>query len=136
MRILRDPLDVNALPFGLVRSLLTARFAELSQDEPYDPAVNGFFMVVEAGDAISDIDRVTGCPLQGNRYSTARMGDAGFLPDWECLTFHPGRDGSPGCFEMVFVISDDGYGVVIFIPDQPDIDPLLSSLCHTYASAA
>lgn len=63
MLILRDPADVKAVPSGLMRSLLTTRFAELSLEEPYDPAINGFFIVVEVGDAITEIERISGCQL-------------------------------------------------------------------------
>jgi hypothetical protein len=135
MLILSDPADVKALPFGLMRTLLTTRFAELSLEEPYDPAINGIFIVVEVGDAISEIERVSGCRLLGNRFSAARLGDADFLPDWECLELHPGLDGSPDLLEMVFVLSDDGYGVVILIPQHDDIDPGLLALCRAYGTA-
>jgi len=134
MRILNDPSTLAALPAGVVRTLLHKRFAELSEDEPYDPAVNGFFIVVEAGDGVAAVEQESGCRLLSNRFSGGRFGDANFVPDWECLTFHAGRDGSPGCFEMVFVLCDDGYGVEIVIPLQDGIDPALLALCLTYSS--
>ena len=134
MRILNDPSALAALPPGVVRMLLHKRFAELSEDEPYDPAVNGFFIVVEAGDGIDAVEQQSGCRLLSNRFSDGRFGDANFVPDWECLTFHAGRDGSPGCFEIVFVLGDDGYGVEILIPLQRGIDPALLALCLTYSS--
>lgn len=136
MRILRDPLDVSTLPSGLVRSLLTERIAELSQDEPYDPAINGFFIVAEASDDVAALEQASGCRLLSNRFSSLRLGDAGFTPDWECLEFHSGQDGGPGCFSITFVLSDDGYGVVMLIPLQDDMDLVLLSLCRTYASSA
>ena len=134
MRILNDPSALAALPVGVVRTLLRKRLAELSEDEPYDPTVNGFFIVVEAGDGIAAIEQASGCRLLSNRFSDGRFGSANFVPDWECLTFHAGRDGSPGCFEMVFILCDDGYGVVIVIPQQDGIDPALLALCLTYSS--
>ena len=134
MRILNDPSALAALPAGVVRTLLHKRFAELSEDEPYDPAVNGFFIVVEAGDSIAAVELESGCRLLSNRFSDSRFGGANFVPDWECLTFHAGRDGSPGCFEMIFVLGDDGYGVLIVIPLQAGIDPALLALCRAYSS--
>jgi hypothetical protein len=136
MRILNDPSALAALPAGVVRTLLHKRFAELSEDEPYEPAVNGFFIVVEAGDGIDAVEQQSGCRLLSNRFSDGRFGGASFVPDWECLTFHAGRDGTPGCFEMVFVLSDDGYGVVILIPQQDGIDPELLALCRAYGTAS
>ena len=134
MRILNDPSALAALPAGVVRTLLHKRFADLSEDESYDPAVNGFFIVVEAGDGIDAVEQQSGCRLLSNRFSNVRFEDASFVPDWECLTFHAGRDGSPGYFEMVFVLCDDGFGVVIVIPEQGGIDPALLALCLAYSS--
>ena len=136
MRILRDPSELAALSTGLVRSLLHKRFAELSEDKPYDPTVNGFFIVVEAGDGIAAVEQQSGCRLLSNRFSAACFGEANFTPDWELLMFHAGRDGSPGCFEMVFVLCDDGYGVVILIPLQDGIDPALLALCRAYGGSS
>lgn len=136
MQILRDRSDLNALPDGLVRSLLAQRFVELAQDEPCDPDLPGFFVVVEANDAIAEIEQACGCTVFGNRYSAARFGDADFLPGWECLEYHAGSDGSPGCFEMVLVHSDDGFGVILVTPDQDGISPALLALCRTYARPA
>lgn len=135
MRVLTDPAALATWPTGLVRSLLEERFAELSLDEPYDPAINGSFIVVEPGDGVDAIEQQSGCRLLSNRFSAAHFGDADFVPDWECLEFHAGRDGSPDCYSMTFVLSDDGFGCVILIPRQDDMDPLLLSLCSAYANS-
>jgi len=136
MRIMRDPTDVDALPAGRVRSLLLQRIAELSIDEPFDPAVHGFFVIVESGDGIDDIEQASGCSLLSNRFSPARYGDADFVPDWDLLEFHPGSEGEPGYFEFTFVLSDDGFGVVLLSPDIEGIDPDLLALCLTYATSS
>ena len=134
MQILRSLAALDGIPAGLVRSLLAQRFAELSQDEPYDPALHGFFVVVEAGDSLDDIERACGCKLLSKRYGPARFGDADFVPDWEFCEFHA-ADGSPGCFEAVFVLSDDGFGVVLVTPDVDDVNPALRTMCRTFALA-
>ena len=136
MQILRDPSDLNGLPEGLVRSLLAQRFVELAQDEPCDPDLPGFFVVVETNDDVAEIEQACGVPVFGNRYSPARFGEPDFLPSWECLEYHAGSDGSPGCFEMVLVHSDDGFGVILVTPDQDGVSPALLALCRTYARPA
>lgn len=135
MRILHDPAEVDDLPSGLVRSLLHQRMVKLSIDEPFDPAIHGFFVIVETGDGIADIERASGCRLRSNRYSTARYGDVGFVPDWELLEFHSGHDAEPGYFEFTFVLSDDGFGTVLLSPDIEGIDPELLTLCRTYIAS-
>jgi len=37
------------------------------------------------------------------------------------------------CHEMVFVLSDEGTGVILFVPKQPGIDPELLSMCAAFA---
>lgn len=39
-------------------------------------------------------------------------------------------------FEAVFVISDEGFGHVVLVPDQPDIDPDLIDVCRAHADKA
>ncbi|WP_296720961.1 hypothetical protein [Erythrobacter sp.] len=36
-----------------------------------------------------------------------------------------------GWYEAVFVLSDDGFGHVVFVPDQPDIDGDLLAICSS-----
>ena len=48
---------------------------------------------------------------------------------WEFITSHPG-----GWYEAVFVLSDDGAGHIVLVPDRPDIDPALLDLCRTNVS--
>ena len=134
MLILRDPLAVEQLAPGRMQALLRQRIVDLSEDEPYDPQRHGFFVVVEVGDSIADVERASGCRLLSNRYSGAHFGDAAFVPDWELLELHPACDNSPACIEIVFVLSDDGYGVVIVVPLCDGIDPQLLALCRAYAS--
>ena len=49
---------------------------------------------------------------------------------WEFITSLPG-----GWYEAVFVLSQDGAGHVVLVPDQPDIDQALLDLCRANASA-
>lgn len=45
--------------------------------------------------------------------------------DWEFIHHHPS-----GWFEAVFVLSQDGGGHVVFVPDRPDTDQALLQLCR------
>ena len=49
--------------------------------------------------------------------------------DWEFITSHPS-----GWYEAVFVLSDDGAGHVVLVPDRPDINPALLALCRANAA--
>ncbi len=39
-----------------------------------------------------------------------------------------------GWFEFVYLLTDDGYGTVVFVPDDPGIEFDLHALCLEYAS--
>ncbi|GAB5349211.1 hypothetical protein [Alteriqipengyuania sp. 357] len=41
-----------------------------------------------------------------------------------------------GWFEAVFVLSDDGFGHVVLIPDRSEIDATLLTICRNHAEKA
>jgi len=86
---------------------------QLSQFEPGEYSLEelGFYIVVEAGDTISEMDE--------------RLGRSILAPRPELVVDHPGY------FEAVFILSDDGLGVTIFSPKQ-DADPQLLAMCQFY----
>lgn len=43
-------------------------------------------------------------------------------------------DFNDGWFEAVFVLGDDGFGHVIFVPNRPGIEPELLKVCRDYVS--
>lgn len=126
MLILRDPAAVSGVPDPAVAKLLALRFDQLSEDEPYDPDINGFFIVVEPGDTVAALEEASGCWITQGLLSEARYGEADFSPCFEFLDEHP------FCYEMVFITSDSGYGVLFAIP-KSGIDDELLRFCREYA---
>lgn len=61
MLILRDPADLRLVEDLSLRALLTQRFSDLSQGaiEDFDSEVMGYFVLIEAGDSLSDIEAQT-----------------------------------------------------------------------------
>ena len=57
------------------------------------------------------------------------VGDLDFSPSWEWLANHG------HCFEMVFIMTDDGFAHVVLIQNSPMQNRLLRALCLTYATA-
>jgi len=54
------------------------------------------------------------------------FGHPDFMPSWEWLERH--QDG----WELCFILSDDGAGHIILIPDREEINPSLLALCRQY----
>ncbi len=85
------------------------------------------FIVVQPGDSLDTLEQELGWSVfttpEGQRF-----GEPDFYPGWEWLADHG------HCFEMVFIMTDDGFAHVILIENSPGVDPDLLKLCTTYAT--
>src|SRR5688572_11417975 len=124
---IRGPDWVRRIEDTHIRRLVERRFVEVCAGEPYDPEIHGEMVVAEPGDTIASLERQSGCLLANSPVDELYVPDPDFIPFCEVIEEHP------GCYEMVFILSDDGFGVLIFVPNHPDIDRELLSLCRTYA---
>lgn len=88
-----------------IHSLL--RYSEIFETEPI-----AWLYILQPGDTECCLEILRGRPFEG----------------WEFI------DHDDGWYEAVFVISDDGFGHVVLIPDQPGTDPDLLTICKTYSS--
>ena len=52
--------------------------------------------------------------------------EPGFTPPWEVCEIHP------RWFEITFIVSDDGFGVVVYVPRQTCTDTVLLNMCERY----
>lgn len=100
------------LPESL-RVLLQDRRAMLGHDLPFSDMAQ--FVVVQEGDTLADVERVTGLLIK------LAMDDPDYTPAWEWVIDH-GQ-----FYETVFILSDDGYGIVLFVL-KTGIDPFLRRL--------
>jgi hypothetical protein len=130
MIILRNPSLANRIADADIRGLVQRRFAEILAGEAYDYDRHGYMIVVEAGDTPSGLEKESGCGILRNFFDDARFGDPEFTPSFEALEEHA------GCYEMVFILNDEGFGIGIFIPKSEGVDPELLALCRAYAVPA
>lgn len=100
--------------------LLQRRVNQLSY---FDLSEVARFIVVQQGDVPEQlqpdpcVNLVDGC----------HYGQPDFVPSWEWIERHK------GWFELTFVLSDDGFGHVLLIPDDNSIHPRLLRLCRDHA---
>lgn len=125
-----DNADLTETALADLSDLIQQRFDALCCDEEYDPDIHGLIFLAEPGDSISEVERVCGCPITHDPFTSARFGDPGFAPLFELLEEHD------FCFEMVFVLGDGDFGIVIFIPKAANINPDLLAFCQAYAVPA
>lgn len=98
-----------------IQQLIHQRIAEITQGEPFNADIYGEFAIVEAGDSLPEIEAYLGREVIGNFE---------WLVEWPC------------CFEAVFVLSDDGYGIDLLIPKSETVDADLLAMCRKYAVPA
>jgi hypothetical protein len=88
------------------------------------------FIIVEPGDTVPAVEAAGAIGIATNMVDGSRYGEAGYMPSFEWAADHG------GAFEMPFILSDDGSGVVLIVPDTADIDPLLLAIARQYAEPA
>lgn len=99
-----------------LRVLLTTRRNQLlANASGYELGELAHFIVAEPGDAIAEIEAAANYPLITE-------------PAFEWVIDHG------GCFEAVTVLSDDGFGIVLLVPDREGVDPTLFNLLRDLAT--
>ncbi|MFZ4535927.1 hypothetical protein [Propionivibrio sp.] len=128
MLVLPDPTDLDQVKDGYVRALLARRFNEMAQED-FTFEELGEFLLIEPGDTVAAIEDQGRIWVTRSPFNDVRYGEAGFAPCFETLEAHPGH-----CFEMVHILNDSGYGVIVIVPDKPGMDDELLRFCREYAT--
>lgn len=101
---------------GKLKDLLLARRSQLFRDVP-----DGFFLedlvhviVVCPGESVEEVEGYANFPLFSD-------------PAFEWVQDHG------GWFEGIVILSDDGFGIALFVPDRDGIDPRMLSVMRDQA---
>ncbi len=113
-----------------LRQHILETISKITDGAAYYSSIYGEFALVEPGDSITEIEAATGCQLMHDLFNDSRYGNEAFMPSFEWLVEHP------GFYEVVFIFSDDGFGVDLLIPKASGIDAELLSMCAKYAVPA
>jgi hypothetical protein len=120
MLILKSPSLIDSIADPDILKLVKLRHDQLG-DEMF-----GSMIIIEAGDAISDIEKEIGFPILTNLFDDVRYPDTDFVPCFEALEDHG------NFYEMVLILSDGGDAVEIFIP-KVGVDNDLLAMCSQFA---
>ena len=132
MVIVTDPSDLPRIANPAIRELVGFRLRQLSPDAYPDTPCE--FIVVEGGEAVSEIEQAAGFPILTGLFDDLPYTDPDFQPCSEILEEH--THGNTCIYEMVFIGSDDGAATAIFIADTEGIDADLLALCRSFATPA
>jgi hypothetical protein len=130
MLVLREPRFASRIADPGIRALVELRFAQIGRDEPFDADQHGYMIVVEPGDTVQELEQESSCCIGHDLFDDIPFGHPDFTPSFEILEEHH------GCFEMLFITNDDGFGITFFIPKTEGIDADLLAMCAEYATAA
>lgn len=128
MLIIRDPAGLASLDDGVLHQLILRRIDERCDGLPYDPDVNGFFIVMAPGDGVEVVEAALGTPLLRNPVTGVEYGHPDFTPVFEYAGCHA------RWYELVFLGAGD-EGVTLFVPRNPDVEPRLLALAAEYAAS-
>lgn len=111
MHVFRDSGSIRGAVAKLpeVAPLLSKRIEELSEYVGDDLSSLVNILVVQPRDTLADVDAALGFAVE----------DRGV----DAIESHP------AWYELTYVLSDDGFGLVLYVPKRPDIDPRLLDLC-------
>jgi hypothetical protein len=110
MQVMRDSASIRGPVGDPTLAPLIVRLVEDLDDYDCDLSAMVRVVVVEPGDALSTIDAELGFPLVERPLDSIEV--------------------HPGWFELTYVLSDDGFGVVVYVPVHPDVDPRLIQHCR------
>ena len=111
MQVIRSPADAANIADPAIRQMIQQRIDAIASDEPYDANLHGYFLVLEDGDTLNAINKQVGFDLLAKPYE--------ILEEY------------PDCYDLLYVISDDGFGVELIIPKAIDV-PELIAMCRRY----
>ena len=131
MVVITDQSQIAGITDTHLRQLIERRIQEINECCPWDANELGPFIVVEPGDTAADLEPVIGFSVFEGIFDSSRFGDEDFAPSFE---FAEAVSGD--LFELVYVVSDSGYGYDIFVVNRPGVDPTLLAFCQTYAVPA
>lgn len=126
MKIIRAFADTTNISDSAIRQLVEQRIYDLNTED-IDFSSLGYLIVVESGDSLDVLTTTLGFPILVNRFSGIHFGQPGFTPSFEFV------EEFATCYDMVFIISDDGFGMEVFIPKTADVISDLLSMCKQYA---
>lgn len=82
-------------------------------------------IVMEAGDTVEALEAAIPHSVLAD-WADRGWREPDFVPPWEVCEAHP------HWFEITFILADDGFGVVVYVPRKEGTDPVLLKICERY----
>jgi hypothetical protein len=103
--LLKTITQIDQINDPTLRRVISQRF-----NEPFDPDIDGYGILIEPGDTPEDLESEVGLPLF-----------VGTPIEW--------IEEHPGCFELTLIPDVGDFGISIYLPKDSGIDPRFFELC-------
>ena len=123
MIVVHDHSNIDQIRNIAIKDLIRKRIDSLNE---LDAADLCNILVVEGSDTLGSLSEQLTFNILYNRLTGIRFDQVGFTPSFEFI------EEFPSCFDMVFVLSDDGFGVELFVPKEEGINSKLIEMCRTF----
>ena len=123
MIVVHDHSSIDQIRNIAIKDLIRKRIDSLNDLDAGDLCK---ILVVEDSDTLESLSAQLTFNILCNRFSGIRFDQEGFTPSFEFI------EEFPSCFDMVFVLSDDGFGVELFVPKEKGINSELIAMCRTF----
>ena len=128
MIVVRDLQSTHQISNLEIRQLVQQRISDLG-GEAFDTTTLGYFLVIEQGDTLDAVNTQLGFSILANRFTGIAYSDTGFTPSFEFV------EEFATCYDMVFILSDDGFGIEVFVEKAEGVPPDLRIMCRVHATA-
>jgi hypothetical protein len=128
MKVIRNLDSATQITDPEIRQLVEKRLNDLGE-EPFELDSLGYFIVVVSSASLEAVNAQLGFNILANRFTGIRYDQTGFAPSFEFV------EQFGGCYDMVFVMDDSGFGIEVFISKAGGVNPELLALCERYATA-
>ena len=137
MVVVTDHSDTACISNPVIQAFVSARMLQLAPvtapDEP-DATCDATFVVVEAGDAVSELDQAVGFAILRSLFDDLPFGHHDYYPPFEIMEEH--SYDNTRIYELVFIGNDDGAATAIIVSDEEGIDADLLAMCRSFATPA
>lgn len=136
MVILTDAGSLSQIGHPGIKELLSLRLHQLQSPDVPDEfdACQATFILVEGGDAVSEIEQATGFPILTSLFDDLPFDHPDFYPPFEIMEEHTYEQHR--FYEMVFIGNDDGAATALFVPDEEGINRDLLAVCRSFCTPA
>lgn len=126
MIIVKTIAAIQKISNTAARKIVQERIHDLG-GAAFDAAELGYFLVIESGDTIEAITAQVGFAMLCNPFTGILYDQTAFTPSFEFVVKFP------ACYDRVFVFSDDGYRMGVFMEKVNGTRPELLVINQQFA---